>query len=109
MRLKLQNIMTGFNIIESAYRLDRERYLAFGVNADQVLRILAKVPVSLPCWLGDDGGGFENFGVAVPGGIVAMENYPGQARTPNELRGPRPMAPSVACASRLQAHLNHKP
>jgi L-rhamnose isomerase len=42
--------------------------------------------VSLHCWQGDDLGGFENFGSALGGGLVATGNYPGKARTPQELR-----------------------
>jgi L-rhamnose isomerase len=74
------------NKIEQAYRLARERYAALGVNTDTVLKQLARVPVSLHCWQGDDVGGFENFGGALTGGIVSTGNYPGKARTPDELR-----------------------
>jgi L-rhamnose isomerase len=42
--------------------------------------------VSLHCWQGDDVGGFENYGGALTGGIMATGNYPGKARTPEELR-----------------------
>ena len=49
-------------------------------------RALAQVPVSLHCWQGDDVGGFENFGESLGGGIAATGNYPGRARTPDELR-----------------------
>jgi L-rhamnose isomerase len=72
--------------IQQAYRLAKERYAALGVNTDAVLKQLAKVPVSLHCWQGDDVGGFENFGGALGGGLVATGNYPGKARTPDELR-----------------------
>ena len=72
--------------IQQSYRLARERYAALGVNADQVLKALAQVPVSLHCWQGDDVGGFEPFGGALTGGIVTTGNYPGKARTPDELR-----------------------
>ena len=50
------------------------------------LAALARVPVSLHCWQGDDVGGFENFGESLGGGIAATGNYPGTARTPDELR-----------------------
>ena len=53
--------------ISAAYQLARERYAALGVNTDTVLKQLAKVPVSLHCWQGDDVGGFENFGGALTG------------------------------------------
>ena len=72
--------------VEAAYGLAQERYAAIGVNTDSVLKQLAKVPVSLHCWQGDDVGGFENFGGALTGGIMATGNYPGKARTPDELR-----------------------
>jgi len=72
--------------VEKAYVLARERYAALGVNTDRVLRRLARVPVSLHCWQGDDVGGFENIGGQLTGGIVATGNYPGRARTPDELR-----------------------
>ena len=72
--------------LERAYRLARERYADIGVNTDRVLKQLARVPVSLHCWQGDDVGGFENLGGALTGGIVATGNYPGKARSPEELR-----------------------
>ncbi len=72
--------------IQKAYRLAHERYAAFGVNTEKVLKRLARVPVSLHCWQGDDVGGFEHFGGALGGGLVATGNYPGKARTPDELR-----------------------
>ncbi|MCL2320586.1 MAG: L-rhamnose isomerase, partial [Oscillospiraceae bacterium] len=42
-------------------------------------------PISIHCWQGDDVTGFENTGVALSGGIQATGNYPGKARTPDEL------------------------
>jgi L-rhamnose isomerase len=72
--------------LERAYNLAHERYAAIGVNTDAVLKQLARVPVSLHCWQGDDLGGFENFGGTLGGGLVATGNYPGKARTPDELR-----------------------
>lgn len=78
--------MNSTKNLEQAYTLARERYATIGVNTDKVLKQLAKVPVSLHCWQGDDVGGFENFGGALTGGIVTTGNYPGKARTPDELR-----------------------
>jgi len=69
-----------------SYRLARERYAALGVDTDKVLKALARIPVSLHCWQGDDVGGFENSDGPLTGGIVATGNYPGKARTPQELR-----------------------
>jgi len=74
------------NNIAAAYALAQERYAALGVDTEKVMKDLAKVPVSLHCWQGDDVTGFENFGGAMTGGIMATGNYPGKARTPEELR-----------------------
>jgi len=78
--------MNSSENIRSAYALAQERYDSLGVDTGQVLKQLARVPVSLHCWQGDDVGGFENFGGALSGGIMATGNYPGKARTPDELR-----------------------
>jgi L-rhamnose isomerase len=72
--------------IEKSYALARERYAEIGMDAPRALDLLATIPVSLHCWQGDDVGGFENFGCALGGGLVATGNYPGKARTPDELR-----------------------
>ncbi len=72
--------------IDKSFSLARERYAKLGVNVDQALKALAGIPISLHCWQGDDVGGFENFGGTLGGGLVATGNYPGKARTPDELR-----------------------
>ena len=78
--------MSRSKSISAAYRLAHERYADLGVDVDRALKALAKIPVSLQCWQGDDVGGFENFGSALGGGIAVTGNYPGKARTPDELR-----------------------
>ncbi|MEJ0091646.1 MAG: L-rhamnose isomerase [Limisphaerales bacterium] len=72
--------------LERSYQLAKERYAGLGVDIDRALKILATIPISLHCWQGDDVGGFENFGGTLGGGLVATGNYPGKARTPDELR-----------------------
>ena len=72
--------------IDKSFSLARERYAHLGVNVDHALKALAGIPISLHCWQGDDVGGFENFGGTLGGGLVATGNYPGKARTPDELR-----------------------
>jgi L-rhamnose isomerase len=81
--------------LTAAFTLARERYAAAGVNVDRALKQLATIPVSLHCWQGDDVGGFENFGGTLTGGIMATGNYPGKARTPDELRADLDMALSL--------------
>jgi len=72
--------------IEDAYRLAQDQYDALGVNTAAALAALEKIPVSLHCWQGDDVGGFEHDGGALGGGLAVTGNYPGRARTPDELR-----------------------
>ena len=72
--------------VQDAYALARERYAAFGVETEQALAALDGVSLSLHCWQGDDVGGFENTGEGLSGGIAATGNYPGKARTADELR-----------------------
>ena len=72
--------------VESAYRLAEERYAQLGISTDQVLKRLARIPISLHCWQGDDVGGFERLGSDLGGGLAVTGNYLGKARTPEELR-----------------------
>jgi L-rhamnose isomerase len=81
--------------VGKAYRLALERYAALGVDTAHALKALARIPVSLHCWQGDDVGGFENLGRALGGGLAVTGNYPGKARTPDELRADLEMALSL--------------
>src|SRR5512146_2148514 len=72
--------------VQDMYTMARERYSAIGVDTDQALETLAGVSLSLHCWQGDDVGGFENTGEGLSGGIATTGNYPGKARTAEELR-----------------------
>jgi L-rhamnose isomerase len=78
--------MTAVKQIEAAYKLARQRFADQGVDTENVLRRLAKIPLSLHCWQGDDVGGFENAGGTLGGGLAVTGNYPGKARNPDELR-----------------------
>jgi L-rhamnose isomerase len=71
----------------SAYKFAQERYAELGVDTNAAMRRLEKIPISLHCWQGDDVGGFESTGGgAIGGGLAVTGNYPGKARTPEELR-----------------------
>jgi L-rhamnose isomerase len=73
-------------VLEKAYDLAKARYAELDVDTDRVLRELSKIPISMHCWQGDDVGGFERSGGLSGGGILATGNYPGRARTADELR-----------------------
>lgn len=70
----------------NAYELAREQYSKLDVSTDAVFSRLEKISISLHCWQGDDVGGFENAGGELGGGLAVTGNYPGKARTPEELR-----------------------
>ncbi len=73
--------------IQKAYELAREEYADIGVDTEKVLTRLAKTAISLHCWQADDVGGFEKpDSVLSGGGIQATGNYPGKARTIDQLR-----------------------
>jgi len=72
--------------IEKAFTLAKEQYAEEGVDVDQAAKRLAAVAVSLHCWQGDDVGGFEHAGEELGGGLAVTGNYPGKARTADELR-----------------------
>jgi L-rhamnose isomerase len=72
--------------IEQAFALARERYAELGVDVEQAMQRLSTIALSLHCWQGDDVGGFENAGAELGGGLAVTGNYPGKARSADELR-----------------------
>ncbi|MGD0518659.1 MAG: L-rhamnose isomerase, partial [Thermoguttaceae bacterium] len=72
--------------IEGAFNSARQQYADWGVDVDGALRRLSDIAISLHCWQGDDVGGFENAGQELGGGLAVTGNYPGKARTADELR-----------------------
>lgn len=91
--------------ITSAYKLAQERYADLGVDTENALKALARIPISLHCWQGDDVAGFEKSDQGLTGGIVATGNYPGRARTAEELRQDLDMALTVIPGThRLNLH-----
>ncbi|HJQ79457.1 MAG TPA: L-rhamnose isomerase [Lacipirellulaceae bacterium] len=81
--------------IERAYGLAREQFAELGVDTELVLERLRAVSISLHCWQGDDVGGFEGRQGALDGGLAVTGNYPGKARSADQLRG------DLECALRL--------
>ena len=69
-----------------SYETAKAAYAAFGVDVDAAMARLQSVPVSLHCWQGDDVRGFDTDpSKPLTGGIQTTGNYPGRARTPEEL------------------------
>lgn len=64
----------------------KESYASIGVDVEAAMQQLAATPISLHCWQGDDVGGFENPGGELGSGLAVTGNYPGKARTLEELR-----------------------
>lgn len=62
----------------------KEIYGSWGVDVEEAMKKLAEVPVSLHCWQGDDVIGFDHDG-PLTGGIQTTGDYPGKARTPDQL------------------------
>ena len=72
--------------ISTQYEIAKQRFAKAGVDTDAALRKLASIPVSMHCWQGDDVAGFEFPDTALNGGIQSTGNYPGKARTAEQLR-----------------------
>lgn len=79
--------MSTIKNVGKAYQIAKDRYAQLGVDTDQALEKLSRIAISIHCWQGDDVGGFENAGLELGGGLAVTGNYPGKARTPQELRG----------------------
>ena len=79
--------MKDRKLIENTYQLAKTEYASLGVDTEAALRSLDAVNISLHCWQTDDVGGFETPDAALGGGgIQVTGNYPGKARTIEQLR-----------------------
>ena len=91
--------------VERSFQLAAARYARFDVKVEAALAQLGRIPISLHCWQGDDVGGFESVGTELGGGLAVTGNYPGKARTPDELRADVEMALSLIPGKhRLNVH-----
>ena len=74
-------------LIKKSYHLAKEQYAELGVDTDKVLAEMDKIVISLHCWQTDDVGGFEKEGAELGGGgIQATGNFPGKAKTLEQMR-----------------------
>ena len=69
-----------------SYQEAKKKYENLGIDVEAALTKLQSVPVALHCWQGDDVRGFDTDpNKPLTGGIQTTGNYPGRARTPEEL------------------------
>ena len=94
--------MTAF---EKLYPTVKELYAQYGVDTDAALKTLAEMPLSLHAWQGDDVVGFESTGHALTGGCQVTGNYPGRARTADELRADLEQALALLPGKKLRVCL----
>ena len=66
------------------YESAKAIYAAAGVDTEKAIAALREIPISVHCWQGDDVIGFDGAD-SLSGGIQTTGNYPGRARTPEEL------------------------
>ncbi len=95
--------------LDRAYAVAEEQYAALGVDVAAARQRLAEVSLSLHCWQGDDVAGFETPEASLSGGgIMVTGNYPGRARTPEELRADLEVAYSLLPGRhRLNLHASY--
>ncbi|MEP4684243.1 MAG: L-rhamnose isomerase, partial [Rhodopirellula bahusiensis] len=91
--------------IEKAFELAREEYQAIGVDVDSALQRMRDVEISVHCWQGDDVKGFEGDDGALGNGLAVTGNFPGRARTIDELQSDLELAYSLIPGNhRLNLH-----
>jgi L-rhamnose isomerase len=90
-----------------SYEAAKEAYAAIGVDADKAVEALEDYRISMHCWQGDDVRGFDADG-PLTGGIQTTGDYPGRARTPEELMADLDKAYSlIGGRHRLNLHANY--
>ncbi|HBG80592.1 MAG TPA: L-rhamnose isomerase, partial [Porphyromonadaceae bacterium] len=72
--------------IKKEFAAAKEQYAALGVDVEKAIEKLNSVSISIHCWQADDVLGFENPDGELTGGIQTTGNYPGKARTIDELK-----------------------
>jgi L-rhamnose isomerase len=74
-------------LIKKSYQLAKEQYAELGIDTGKIIKQLDDVVISLHCWQTDDVGGFEKEGAELGGGgIQATGNFPGKAKTLEQMR-----------------------
>ncbi len=86
------------------YGYAREEYAKLGIDTEAALAALSRLTLSVHCWQGDDVTGFDSE-CGISGGIQTTGNYPGKARTPDELMADFEKAISL-CPGRKKLNLH---
>ena len=81
----MEEIPVGNSKIQQGLEIAKDIYASCGVDVEQAIARADAIPVSMHCWQGDDVIGFDGSD-SLSGGIQTTGNYPGRARTPDELR-----------------------
>ena len=71
-------------MIMERYAFAKDCYSKYGIDTELALSKLKDTCISVHCWQGDDVVGFDSK-ESLSGGIQTTGNYPGRARTPEEL------------------------
>lgn len=71
--------------IIKGYEYAKDVFLEQGINVEAAMESIDRVAVSMHCWQGDDVVGFDGSD-SLGDGLAVTGNYPGRARTPDELR-----------------------
>lgn len=94
--------------MSQAYELAKEAYAKIGVDTEAVMAKLAQKEISVNCWQGDDVVGFDQGDNPLSGGIQTTGDYPGRARTFEELTADFEKAMSmVPGAKRIALHASY--
>ncbi|WP_425590411.1 L-rhamnose isomerase [Fictibacillus enclensis] len=73
-------------MIQEGYEYAKQAYGKWGIDVDEVIATLKRIPISIHCWQGDDIAGFEVDAQELSGGIDVTGDYPGKSETPEQLR-----------------------
>lgn len=97
----------GEMTMSARYESAKEIYAAYGIDTDAAIRQLKEIPLSLHCWQGDDVTGFDHDG-PLSGGIQTTGNYPGKAKTPEQLMADMDKAMSLCPGTKkLNLHASY--
>ena len=96
--------------VKKGYEAAKEFYAQYGIDVDKAIEIADKTPISMHCWQGDDVAGTEPVAdKTLTGGIQTTGNYPGKARTGDELRADVEMAMKfIPGELKLNLHANYQ-